>query len=58
MILIKQILNQPKYLKFMFAYCKKCGSDQAYKQRDEEGISWVYCPVCGFKESLKNYFRN
>ena len=42
----------------MFAYCKKCGSDQAYKQRDEEGISWVYCPVCGFKESLKNYFRN
>jgi RNase P subunit RPR2 len=54
MMSIKEILNQPKYLKFM--YCKKCESNQIYRQRDEEGITWIYCPVCQYKEHIKSYF--
>lgn len=36
-------------------YCKKCNGDQCYKQ-EEEKISWIHCPQCGYKERIKHYF--
>jgi len=37
-------------------YCKKCGSKQVYKQLIDH-ITWIICPVCGYKELLKHYFN-
>jgi len=37
-------------------YCKKCESNQCYKQYDD-GINWIICPVCGYKERIYSYFK-
>lgn len=37
-------------------YCKKCESKQCYKQCDD-GVNYIICPVCGYKEIIKQYFN-
>lgn len=34
--------------------CKKCGSNQCYKQFDE--VKWIICPVCNYRERIYSYF--
>jgi ssDNA-binding Zn-finger/Zn-ribbon topoisomerase 1 len=37
-------------------FCKKCGENQTYKQFDD-GVNWIICSVCGYKERLFSYFK-
>lgn len=37
--------------------CRFCKSDQAYKQQDEDKITWVHCPACQNSERIKDYFK-